>query len=301
MRFRPVSAPGHCSKKITRQPLVNTGITSWIASVILSVTLVLGVIQKAQAGAWAQPPGKGLAVMTYNFYYTENEFSQSWQRERIPNDGSFMKNQLNLYVEYGLIPNVSFIGNFFFDFLSSTNSGQTLTNAGFADQETGFLWQFSAQPVAQSFVFLVHWPAYSMKNQPNLGNGYASLDFRYYVGDSFELGKTTGFWEMGVGYWQRFGPLSDFVRWWSTVGVDITRKLRLNVHLSGAVGLQNGETQFVGDNILLTTNYSLIKIEPSLIYKLGGGWSIQGGPTIDLFGQTTGAGGGGKLSVWKEF
>jgi len=263
--------------------------------------MLVACCASSQAGAWAQQQGKGLAIVNYRFYRTDTQFTAGGKRERMPNHGTFTKNEAELYLEYGIVNNLTFVGKFYFDFLNYQDSFTNNSNAGFADQATGLRWQFSARPVHQALELLVWWPAYNTANLPSLGNGYPSIDIRYYIGNEFRIGSMDGYWELGAGYVERFGPPSDQIVWSATAGFNLTRRLELNLHAKGIHGLGNNSTQFVGDNITITTDYQLVSLEPSLIFAFDYGWLVQAGPTIDIWGANTGAGLGLKAAVWKKF
>src|SRR4051812_29722874 len=84
--------------------------------------LFLGFFANARAGAWAQPKGHGLTIMTYVFYTTDQQFGDGWTLESFSDSGRFTKNEWNLYVEYGLFDRVTLVGNFFLDALAYQNN-----------------------------------------------------------------------------------------------------------------------------------------------------------------------------------
>lgn len=240
--------------------------------------------------------------MTYNFYYTSQQFSDSWNVEDFSDNGSFSKNQLNLYLEYGITDRLTFIGNFFLDYLRFENDFVDNTNFGLADQEVGLRYRLRELP-PQSLQLTVKIPGpYNINNQPALGNGQTDVELAYYIGSAYQVLGRWGFVDAGFGYRLRTGPPADELRWYLTAGINITDRLQLYyIEASGIHGLGNDTPQFVGENILLTTDFDLIKVGCSLLYRLSDNWIIQAGPFWQPAGRATGAGGGFKAAVWFEF
>jgi protein XagA len=268
-------------------------------SALVIAILVEGDSQICFAGAWAQQPGHGLAIATYRFYATGNEFDNSgWGITRFSNDGKFLKNEASLYLEYGLLKDVTLIGNFFFDQVEFATKNSIDRNAGFSDQQLALRWQFSHR-IPQSFQFTVQFPAgYSLNDTPVLGNNQVDLELDYFVGGNFKLNELYGFWEAGAGYRYRTGAPADQIRWYTTLGIPLSTCLQILVQAEGTHGLGTNETQRIGNNVTVTTNYQLIKLSSSLIYKLTKSISLQVGPTFDFFGQNTGEGGGVQAAIW---
>jgi hypothetical protein len=259
--------------------------------------LVQGNSQSCFAGAWAQAPGHGIAIATYRFYGTGNEFDNSgWGITRFSNDGKFFKNEASLYLEYGLLKDITVIGNFFFDQVEFADKNSIDRNAGFSDQQLALRWQFSHK-IPQSLQFTVQFPAgYSLNDTPVLGNDQVDLELDYFLGGNFKLNQLYGFWEAGAGYRYRTGAPADQIRWYTTLGIPLNDCFQLLIQAEGTHGL--GSNQTIGNNVTVTTNYQLIKLSSSLIYRLTKSISLQFGPTLDFFGQNTGAGGGLQAAIW---
>ncbi|MGC1480521.1 MAG: hypothetical protein WA771_08450 [Chthoniobacterales bacterium] len=257
---------------------------------------------RSWAGAWAKPQGEGLAVLSYYFYTTADQFGDGWDREDFGFDGRFTKNEWNLYVEYGLTDQFTLIGNFFLDGLAYSNEFGRDTNFGLADQEVGLRYQF-AQSIPQALQFTVKIPGpYDVNDSPALGNGQTDIELDYYIGHAFPVGSRWGFFDLGFGYRLRTAEPADELRWYLTGGIQITDWLDIYfIEASGIHGLGNDEPQFVGDNILLTTDFDLIKIGASALVEPVEGWILQAGPYWHAAGRATGAGGGFKIAVWREF
>ncbi len=273
----------------------------WIRSLI-AVSVLLSSPASSQAGAWTQPKGEGLAVLAYYFYTTDEQFGDGWKREDFGFDGRFTKNEWNLYVEYGLTDGVTLIGNFFLDGLAFENEFGRDTNFGLADQEIGLRYRLS-EKIPQALQLMVKIPGpYDVNDSPALGNGQTDVELDYFIGHPFPFGSRWGFVDVGVGYRLRTAEPADELRWYFTGGIELTDWLDVYfLEASGIHGLGNDTPQSVGDNILLTTDFDLIKVGASALVEPITDWIIQAGPYWQIAGRATGAGGGFKVAVWREF
>lgn len=261
-----------------------------------------GSFENALAGAWAQAPGHGLAVLNYYYYATNNQFSNAWHLQPFDNSGRFVKNEWNLYTEYGLTKHLTLIGNFFLDALLYQDSYGRETNFGLADQEVGLRYQF-AQKIPQSFQLTVKIPGpYSVNTQPALGNGQTDIELAYYIGSSYRFLGHWGFVDAGAGFRLRTGAPADEARWYLTAGLTLTHWLDFYyIEANGIYGLGDNQPQFVGNNILLTTDFDLMKVGCSLLVHPAKDWTIQAGPYFSVAGRATGGGGGFKVAIWRQF
>lgn len=261
----------------------------------------IGLSGSGLAGAWAQEPGRGLAILQYYFYTTDTGFTDGWHSRRFGNGGRFTKNELNLYLEYGLIDRLTLIGNFFLDSVVNESDTTREANFGPADQEVGLRYQF-VDRVPQSLQLTVKIPGpYYIDDVPALGNGQTDVELAYYIGTSFKVFDLYGFIDAGVGYRLRTGPPADEFRWYFNAGFPLHPKVDLIFESQGIHGLGNEQPQIVGENILLTTDFSLIKVGASLVFRPIEDWAIQAGPYFHVAGRATGAGGGFKVAIWRKF
>lgn len=269
--------------------------------VLLGFLCCFALSSRCHAGAWAQEKGEGLFVLQYYFYTTDTGFTQNWEREEFSNGGRFTKNQINLYAEYGLFEKWTLSANLFFDSLvNESNSGEQ-KNIGMADPEFAVRYQFFDR-IPQALQLTVKLPGpYNVEDVPALGNAQTDIELAYYIGSPFKFFGNDGFVDAGVGFRLRTSEPADEFRWYLTTGIPITSKMDLLLEGQGIYGLGNEQPQIVGDNILLTTDFSLIKAGASLLYRPVEDWAIQAGPYLHIAGRATGAGGGFKIAIWRRF
>jgi len=269
-------------------------------AVLLLVFLFGAALSNANAGAWAQPKGSGLAITTYRFYGTGDNFNSRGERVSYGNDGYFSKNQINVYAEYGLLDRLTIFGNFFYDFVNYNDNFSSQSNNGFPYQELGVRYQFFDEP-AMSFQVLAGIPTSGGSRQPALSNNQFDYEFAYYIGGNYKIFGYDAFWDIGVGYRLRTGAPSDEFRWYMTTGVKFNEYWEAFFQAEGIHGLGNNQRQFVGNNVLLTTDFQLIKLRMSVVYNINKSWSLQAGPVLHVWGNNVGAGGGAEVSVWYKW
>lgn len=283
----------------TRHSLLAAPITLTLACAAIAL---LSAPLPLRAGAWTKPKGKGLAAFTYSFYYTNQQFTNGWHLQNFSNGGSFTKNEWNLYLEYGLTDHLTLIGNFFMDALRYQNHFVENTNFGLADQELGLRYSLSKKlPQALQLTVKIPGP-YNINHQPSLGNAQTDVELAYYLGTPYKIANRWGFVDAGAGFRLRTGAPADEIRLYLTAGLDITHWLQLYyLEASGIFGLGNDSPQYVGENILLTTDFSLIKVGASVVCKITDNWRLQAGPYLQPAGRATGAGGGFKAGILFDF
>ncbi|GAB4250776.1 MAG: hypothetical protein OHK005_17850 [Candidatus Methylacidiphilales bacterium] len=260
---------------------------------------------ESKAGAWAQPEGRGLSILTYRFYETDQVFDDNGARRDLPNGGEFTKHEANLYVEYGLPHRLTLIASLFLqDLHYSDDAGASDSNFGLSDPEVGLRWQFLEKEhwpkMALQFVTKVPGP-YSLSDTPILGNDQFDFETVLFVGDNHKLLGRDGFWEIGFGPRARLGAPSDQLRWFATIGWRLTERFEWIGQLEGTHGLGNDRPQVIGENVTATTDYTLLKATMQGVYHLNQNWSISAGPVIHYYGEKTGAGGGAQASLWFRF
>jgi len=254
----------------------------------------------AGASAWSQKPGEGLAILNYRYYQTDKAFTENGALITNDNGGSFEQHEANLYIEYGLPKDLTLIGNFFFQHVTSSDDDATNSNFGFSQQEVGLRWQFS-HGIAQAFQFKFGFPGgYSANSEPLLSNNQCDFELLYFIGDSFTLAKRNAFWSLGGGYRLRTGAPADQLRWLATAGYNLSRHFEIFGQLEGIHGLGNGREQKV-DNISITTDYTLLKASLNLAYHIDDRWTLSAGPFVHYYGKNTGGGGGVLASLWYRF
>lgn len=254
------------------------------------------------ASVWQQRANKYFISGIQSFYSSETIFNRNGERYFLPLGGIFTKYETNLYYEYGLDDDIMFIANMFYYGLSYRDSIGLITNGGFGDQEVGLQFQLSRDIPSLALQFLVSFPFYTNPGDPPLGNSQVDLQVTALVGSPFGRTMSQGFWEVYFGIRKRFEAPSDQLRAGATVGLNITRRTTVLLSTSLILGLGNQDK--VDQNLkfsqifLRNLDFSLLKIEPAIVYKFNKHISGYVGYSVDAFGRDVGAGRAFKLGLW---
>jgi hypothetical protein len=266
----------------------------------LVISLVL--FSQLQASVWQQKMNRYFLSGTQSFYSSETIFNSNGERFFLPLGGVFTKYETNLYYEYGLEDNIMFLANMFYYGLSYRDSIGLITNGGFGDQEVGLQFQLLKDVPTAALQFLVSFPFYTNPGDPPLGNGQVDLQVTALVGSPFGYTMTQGFWEIYFGLRKRFEAPSDQIRAGGTIGLNISRRVTILFATSLILGLGNQDK--VDKNLtfsqifLRNLDFTLLKIEPAIIYKFNKHISGYVGYSVDALGRDVGAGRAFKLGLW---
>lgn len=254
------------------------------------------------ASVWQQKMNRYFLSGVQSFYSSETIFNSNGERFFLPLGGIFTKYETNLYYEYGLEDNIMFLANMFYFGLSYRDSIGVITNGGFGDQEVGLQFRLSKDIPSAALQFLVSFPFYTNPGDPPLGNGQVDLQVTALVGSPFGATMTQGFWEIYFGIRKRFEAPSDQLRAGATIGLNISPKISILFSSSLILGLGNQDkvdkALTFSQIFLRNLDFSLLKIEPALIYKFNKHISGYVGYSVDAFGRDVGAGRAFKLGLW---
>lgn len=264
--------------------------------------LILIAFAEAEGSVWQQKMNKYFLSGTQSFYSSETIFNSNGERFFLPLGGIFTKYETNIYYEYGLENDVMFLANLFYFGLSYRDSIGMITNGGFGDQEVGIQFKLLNDVPSAALQFLVAFPFYTNPGDPPLGNGQVDLQVTALVGSPFGYTMSSGFWEAYLGIRKRFEAPSDQLRAGATLGLNISSRMIFLIQGNLILGLGNQDK--VDQNLtfsqifLRNLDFSLIKIEPALIYKFNKNIWGYVGYSVDAFGRDVGAGRAFKLGIW---
>ena len=254
--------------------------------------MVTGLLLSAQAcaGAWVQAEGAVEITTTISDLNTSAVFNQNGQRTRYPNQGASAQDQINTYIEYGLTPSLTLLGNFFADNVMYKDSFSSSHDTGLADQELGARYLLSAPdaPWVRSLQGVLVVPTYGT-NRPNLGSGHLDAQLSYAIGHALLLFDRQAYVSIDGGMRLRSGAPADELR------ADIDMGLRLNSHwalqsgLYAIKSLNNGAANVSGQ-FINANNYDLYKLQLSLAYAITPTISVEGGWIDNFAGRNTTAG-----------
>lgn len=260
-------------------------------SLLVTVLLWVSAVDTCFAGAWTMKKGKLYDRMAFNYYYADDEFNRSGDRSGFPDNGNFRDINLNNYIEYGLLDNLTLINSVYYKMIRKKDNNQEQKTQGIGDIDLGAKTQMMkiADGIlsAQALVKLP-W-IYDSGDDLPLGNGQVDLELRLLYGRSL-YPYIPGYCNFELGYRWRIQDPSDEVRYLVEFGMDFTKKFYGRIKLDGILSMDNGQDLDAAGNPAATNNFDLGKLDMTLGYKLSKTWGMEMGLTPEIYGKNTAAG-----------
>lgn len=289
------------------------------AGALLSLTVATPVL----ANAWVQEEGSTLTILKLSHTDASDVFDSNGNRTHFSNKGHSRQDQINLYIEHGLTPDLTLVGNFFYNEMRyrdrPTNPEDAFdeTTRGFGDQEFGVRYRLNpgfSEDWVGAVQAIVSVPTYDRDEAVALGEGGYHFELRYSIGRGFMLGERSGYIDAGIAGRKRTGNPADEIRADATVGLSLTPKFMIIGELNHIEGLGNnsgndappsgdeGDAE-TGSNLVYinSTDYDLTKLSLSGLYSLSNGMQLQAGYMQPVDGRNTGAAGGPFVAAWWRF
>lgn len=255
----------------------------------------------ALASAWGQQKGHFFYSLQPYYYSTDQYYDEKSDLHH--RGGTFTKSELNLYMEYGLTERDTLTVNTFYNWLTDDASGRTLKTQGFTDQEIG--WQHrifrSDNGIAAIHGMVIIPAGYSIDDDPRLGYDRFGAEANLLYGQSFKLSDKYGFTDLRLGYRDYSGYPSSQIRANAVVGYDIFTRWQLLASGELQYGLKNGHEKQLGENLQAQPNYRLLKMSLAARFRINERYSLVVGGYQHVWGEETGGGGGGYVSLWYSY
>ncbi len=257
---------------------------------IYLVLLILPIV--VFASSWVRQKGELFISPTFN-YYSASEYYDSNGNKK-PIGCTFEKEELQIYGEYGLNDKTTLTFNIPYDYLKCGNS----STSGLSDIDLGFIRQIKRNNL-YSFSYygqMIVPTGYSITRNPRLGYDRFGLE----GGLLFGVSGKPGFVDSGLGYRDYFGYPSSQVRSYVTGGLNVYKNLQILTTLDAEIGLGNGRSKNIGNNVTLEPDYKLIQlyIGPRLMF---GNVSFVATYQYVIYGRNTGVGRGVNVGLWLDF
>lgn len=291
-----------------------SSLTVSLQKTLLALSLLataVPLVPQAQAAAWVQPQGKGEVIVQYLQWSSHTTYNRHSSREAYGDHGKSSLKQLNPYVEYGLTPDITLVGNFYLKqarYSNNADYGSRSTTA-FGDQEVGIRYNLPPtfagleSPWVGAAQWLLVLPTYSRHkdgSKPDVGMGGIGNEFRYSIGRPITLLNHTGYIDMGTALRLRTGGPADEWRVDIASGLYLSPKWLMIGELNQITGLRNGHDN--GDNPSLDpNNYNQTKLRLSVVRHINETMRVQLGYERYVAGRNTGAGGAPFVGFWWHF
>ncbi len=257
----------------------------WVA---LAAALRVGA---AHAGAWAQGEGQGLVIVATTFDTSGQAFDA---KGRLSPVSYYRKFELGLYAEYGLTDNVTLVARPSFENVT-TGGPPPGAYRGIEAMEAGARVQLAkigdAVFAAQALVKI---PGSTNRSNTALAGSTADeIEARFLAGASISAFDRPGFIEADVAWRGRDGGHPGEARLDVTLGLRVTDKAQLLLQSF------NATTTGAGDAVYPAQRSA--KLQPSVVYEIAPGWSLQGGAYATVAAQNARRERGVVVAVWKKF
>lgn len=191
--------------------------------------------------------GSVYVKLSQNRYFTVDTFDNHGQSRRNNEGSTFKDKNTTLYVEYGLLNNLTLFGSLPYKNLTShyrfledgIKKGRRTTYHGFGDIELGLKYNIINKPIVLSVHFLTKlaW-LYDGDEELVPGNNQNDYELKLLLGKS--LWPFPGYCGLELGYRWRTNDPSDEYRYLLEFGVNITDKLFCRIKLDGIKSVKNG-------------------------------------------------------------
>ena len=206
---------------------------------LVVVGLLLGLCAEAGAGAWSQARGSYYAKLSGIFYRSDEVFNDMGDRAAMGmDDESFAGDQSFLYLEYGLLEQLTLIGQTSAGKLMAENRLLRKKTRGVGDVDIGVKYQLVNRPLVLSPQIKVKIPTgYHAEYDPALGTGKADLEFRLLAARS--LYPWPLYLGAEAGYRFRGGAFSNQVPYFLEVGATPHERFFVKGYVEGAETLSD--------------------------------------------------------------
>jgi hypothetical protein len=256
------------------------------------VTIALTVLHgRAHAGAWLQPKGQGLLILSGTMLSSGRAFDESGGSFDIPRYNKF---EFDGWLEYGLTDHFTAILRPQFRSVGIARPTDA-SHAGLGYAGVGArigLW--SSESSVLSFQSLLRIPGSGDENDPaQAGSTDMEEDVRLLYGHSSKLGAWPAFLDSAFAYRFRGGGAPDEIRSDVTFGVRPRPDLMLMAQSFSTFSQGNARGFYdVGWEW---------KAAASVVWDFAKDWSVQVGGIATLAGENTLRERGGFVALWKRF
>jgi protein XagA len=265
----------------------------------IALMLITASTATCFAGAWTAKRNAFYEKFAFNYYYSDANFDRDGSRHRTPDNGEFRDYNINNYLEFGLLDNLTLINSLTYKWIYNENDHLNAKGYGLGDTDLGLRYKIldSEKIGIVSTQLLVKIPGTYDKSDPlPLGNGQADLEVRLLYGRSF-YPLLPAYGNVELGYRWRFEDPSDEFRYLVEFGVDITKALYGRIKLDGIYSIDNGKKTDGSGNPTTTNNFDLGKLDVALGYKITPALGVELSYRSDIYGQNTAAGANYSVAV----
>lgn len=279
--------------------------------VFITVALfVWGVAQSCLASAWTQKEKSGQFIGSISFYHSSSFFNENGNKTE---SKPFAKVDLNPFFEYGMTDDLTVGLSPSFQYIQQKQSQDLQANATFAYGEF-FLRRkiLEYKQLVVSFQPLVKLPGwYGGGEEPRFGNRQIDGEARLLAGYGFQWDVAQDgvkrpyagqyhFVSAEIAYRKHIEDNADELRFDTTLGVRPYPGWLVLGQVFSIFALSDDKmASRVFENN--TVGFSLVKLQGSMVKQVTDDTSLQVALFKDVWGENTGNGVGGLVSLWYNF
>ncbi len=210
-------------------------------------------------------------------------------------DSHFERLISNTYVEYGLTDTITLGGKALYGTSWLTRGGATETASGFSEVEAYVQHQVFRSPIHAGAVRLaVARPAnFASGARPELQSNGIDMDVSALYGRNIINTPVKVFTATEVGYRKRISDSADHIRVDATIGLEPSENFLFLFDFFSTISMQN---ESVGG-----ADFDIVKIQPSLLWRIRPMWAFQVGMTEEISGRNISTGRTYFFGLWSRF
>lgn len=245
----------------------------------------------ARAGAWTQPAGEGLVILSIHHSTADEGYGADGSGVRIED---FRKTELRGYLEYGLTDWATLtVQPEWRDKRTGNGKGEAVRGLGRVDAGLRVRLYDGPRGVV-SVQGAGRMPGASDRLAPaNGGDTDWEIDGRVLYGRGTTVFGRSAFTDMQLGYRVRLGDPADELRLDTTAGLNVTPNVLALFQSFNSVSLGTAKPP------LLPTREH--KIAGSVVYRVDDAWSVQVGALAVVAGSNALAERGVFFALWRKF
>lgn len=246
--------------------------------------------REASAGAWLQPQGEGLAIVTTDFSDSTRYFDSHGKLIPIP---AYQKFSLGTYIEYGLSDEFTLVAQPFFDSdkQATSPSPTKLTTGGTDIGLRAGLGNFGGTIISAQVT--AHVPFVTRAPLVNFDEDTVPAgDFRLLLGHSFTIDGFDCFAGLEGSY--RVEGDDEPGEWHADATLGARPRPDLLLLIQSFATIASQATQ-------VSPHYAWVKLQESAVYDVSPRWSLEGGFFETIAGSEAGRELGPTAALWYRF
>jgi len=264
-------------------------------ALLLALFLFLTVVQAfsvASASPWPRGDNHLFVSSRANYFRATDDFLSFTSGDT--ND-QFQRFETDTYLEFGLTDKVTLGGKLVYGTSTISNQFESRSASGFSEIEAFVqhqLWSGQRDVGALSIIGALP-SRFETGVRPGIEGDGGAVEARFLYGRDLVSGPQKVFAGIEAGYRKRFGGAADQGRIDITFGFEPSQKILFLVQSFNTLSVRNENND--------GADFDVFKAAPSLIWRGGKRWSVQGGVIHEYAGRNLSRGTTYFVGLWTVF